>query len=89
MERDWDDYDDYGDFDYDYDHYEDPPLYPAGKIEAMTAEELEREIERQCDIQGALGDAEYINDAAVERAEARYQICVNALNDMLAQHGAL
>ena len=64
--------DDY--FDHEDDYYDDPSLYPSGKIEGMDIHELRDELERQLDIQGSLGDVEYINDAAVERAEMRIRI---------------
>lgn len=54
--------------------YDDPPLYPAAKLAGMTLDELEREHERQCDRQGRLGDAEHINDRAVEETEARCRL---------------
>lgn len=68
----WDDVDS-GMFDDDYgdDLYEDPPLYPEGKLAGMTLEELERELDRQNDRQGRLGDAERIDDRAVEETEMR------------------
>lgn len=55
----------------DQDLYEDPPLYPVGKLAGMSLEELEREYDRQCDRQGRLGEAEHINDRAVEETEMR------------------
>lgn len=65
--------------DYEYDddfdtYYEEPPLYPAGRLAGMTVEQLNAEATRQCHIQGSLGDAEYIDDSAVERAERRYRL---------------
>lgn len=51
--------------------YNEPPLYPAGKLAAMSVDELRREHTRQCGIQGAFGDAEHIDDWAVSEAEAR------------------
>jgi hypothetical protein len=54
--------------------YEDPPLYPPGKLASMSLAELERELDRQCDRQGWLGEAEYINDRAVEETEARCRL---------------
>jgi hypothetical protein len=65
---------DFGDDYYDSDIYEDPPLYPLGHLAGMTLEQLQREADRQSGIQGSLGDAEYIDDAAVERAETRYRL---------------
>ena len=56
---------------YDDGPIEDPPLYPAGKLAAMSLEELERELDRQSDRQGRLGDAERIDDRAVEETEMR------------------
>ena len=68
-------YDDYGEvedwFDDDPGDYKDPPLYPTGKLAGRTVEELEREYDRQCGRQGRLGDAEYIDDRAVEETEMR------------------
>lgn len=66
--------DDYGDLDLDNDWHDDPPLYPVGKLAGMSLEDLERELERQADRQGRLGDAEYIDDRAVEDTEARYRL---------------
>ena len=54
--------------------YEDPPLYPPGKLAEMTVDELKKEFDRQCDLQGRLGDAEYIDDRAVEATEARCRL---------------
>ena len=62
---------DYGD---DDDIYEDPPLYPPGKLADMTVDELKAEFDRQCDRQGRLGDAEHIDDRAVEATEARCRL---------------
>jgi hypothetical protein len=71
----WNDLDDGGfDDDYDDDLYEEPPLYPAGKLAGMTLEELERELDRQCDRQGRLGDADRIDDRAVEETEMRCRV---------------
>jgi hypothetical protein len=56
---------------WDDDVFSDPPLYPPGRLAAMSDEELDREAERQADRQGALGDAEVIDDYAVEIADAR------------------
>lgn len=61
------------------DDYEDPPLYPTGKLASMSLEELEREHERQCDRQGALGDAEYIDDRKVEETEMRCRLVENEI----------
>jgi hypothetical protein len=61
---------DYGDY-WPDDDYDDPPLYPVGKLAGMTVEQLRLEYERQCDRQGALGDADIIDDYAVEQTEAR------------------
>lgn len=61
------------------DDYEDPPLYPVGKLAGMTVADLEKERDRQADIQGALGDAEHIDDVAVERAEARGRLVDNEI----------
>lgn len=58
----------------DYDIYEDPPLYPAGTLAAMSLEELEREYTRQCHRQGSLGDAERIDERAVEETEMRCRL---------------
>src|SRR5437016_705441 len=49
-------------------------LYPEGKLAAMAIEELQRELDRQCDRQGALGDAELIDERAVEKAESRCRL---------------
>ena len=65
------DLDDDGPYD---DHYVEPPLYPAGKLAGMSIEELTAEIHRQGDIQGRLGDAEHIDQAAVERTESRWRL---------------
>lgn len=54
--------------------YDDPPLYPEGWLKRQTLERLRTELDRQCDRQGALGDAEYIDDHAVERTEARIRL---------------
>lgn len=70
-------YDDYEGWD-DRD-YEDPPLYPLGKLAGMTLEELEKESDYQCDRQGRLGDAEYINDYEVEQTEARCTLVENEI----------
>lgn len=52
----------------------DPPLYAEGKLAAMNLAELQAEHERQCDRQGALGDAEVINDQLVTGTEARIRL---------------
>jgi hypothetical protein len=57
-----------------HDYYEDPPLYPNGLLAGMKIEQLRLEADRQSGIQGSLGDAEYIDDAAVYRAEARCRL---------------
>lgn len=67
-----DDYDD--SWLYVDDHYQDPPLYPIGKLAGMTLDQLEREFDRQCDRQGRLGDAEHIDDRAVEETEMRCRL---------------
>ena len=54
--------------------YEDPPLYAPGKLAGMTLAELEREVERQCDRQGRLGDVEYIDERALEECEMRWRL---------------
>lgn len=59
--------------------YSDPPLYPQGRLAGMTVEQLRAEYERQCDRQGRLGDAEYIDDRAVEEAEARCDLVKSEL----------
>lgn len=59
---------------YDDDGYEEPPPYAHGKLASMTLEQLEQEFERQCDRQGRLGDAERIDDRAVEETEARCRL---------------
>jgi hypothetical protein len=64
--------DDYGTF--DDDDYEDPPLYPHGKLASMTLDELRNEHDRQCDRQGRLGDADHIDDRAVEQTEMRCRL---------------
>jgi len=61
-------------YDDDDEYFEEPPLYPPGKLAGMSLDQLEAEADRQCDIQGSLGDAEYINEAAVARAESRYRL---------------
>lgn len=60
--------DDYWD---DDDDYEDPPLYPAGKLAGMSVADLKAELDRQSDRQGWLGEAKYIDDRAVEETEMR------------------
>lgn len=50
------------------------PRHPAGKLADMTLAELEREYDRQCDRQGRLGDAEHIDDRAVEETEMRCNV---------------
>jgi hypothetical protein len=57
-----------------HDRYDDPPLYPAGRLARMTLAELEQELDRQSDRQGRLGDAEWIDDRAVEETEARCRL---------------
>ncbi len=63
----------------------DPPLYPPGKLEGMTLDELKRESDRQADIQGALGDAEFIDDRAVALAEARWDAVDNEIKRRAAR----
>lgn len=67
--------DDYPECDfYDGAPFEDPPLYRPGKLAGMSLDELRKEHDRQCDRQGALGDAEYINERAVEETEMRCRL---------------
>lgn len=56
------------------DEFVEPPLYPDGKLAGMTLEDLEREHDGQCDRQGRLGDAERIDDRAVEQTEMRCRL---------------
>lgn len=84
MTRFFSEYDGYDDNDddcwVDDEHlYEDPPLYPLGKLAAMTVDELRVEYDHQCDRQGRLGDAEYINDRLVEETEMRCNLVVAEL----------
>lgn len=58
----------------DEDFFEDPPLYPVGKLAGMSTVDLHREFDKQCDRQGRLGDAERIDDRAVEDTEARCRL---------------
>lgn len=53
---------------------DDPPLYPLGRLAKMTLEQLERELDRQNSRQGRLGDAEHIDDRAVENTEMRARL---------------
>ena len=58
--------------DEDYDNgFDDPPLYPRGKLASMSLADLEKELDRQAGRQGALGDADYIDNYAVMEAEGR------------------
>lgn len=66
---------------YEDDNYEESPLYPDGWLESRTIDQLEAESSRQGGIQGALGDAEYIDDAAVCRAEARCRMVENEISN--------
>lgn len=70
--------------DYDDNIYVDPPLYPVGKLAGMTVEQLRAEHVRQCDRQGRLGDAEHIDDRAVEETERRCRL----VEDELKRRGA-
>ena len=63
----WDEFNDYDDDDLSVD----PPLYPDGYLASLTLEQLEAEHERQRDRQGSLGDADRIDDRAVEETERR------------------
>lgn len=54
--------------------YDDPPLYAPGRLEKMTVQALRHEYDRQCDRQGALGDADHIDDRAVEETEMRCRV---------------
>lgn len=63
----------------DDDRYEDPPLYPPGKLAGMSLEELERESDRQAGRQGSLGDAEHIDEMAVQETEARWRLVDNEI----------
>lgn len=67
---------DYGD---DDDYYEEPPLYREGRLQSMTVEELEKEHDHQCDVQGAIGDQEpmWSTESRLADAEARIRM-VNA-----------
>lgn len=65
--------------DWNRDDCEEPPLYPVGKLAAMTVDELRKEQMRQGHIQGSLGDAEHIDESAVERAESRWRLVDNKL----------
>jgi hypothetical protein len=71
---DYDDYDDYDDDLWGDVPYEDLPLYPPGKLSDMAIAELNAEYDRQSGLQGRLGDAEHINDMAVEEAEQRCRL---------------
>lgn len=53
---------------------EDTPLYPDGKLVCMPLDELRDEYDRQSDRQGRLGDAERIDDRAVEETEMRCRL---------------
>lgn len=63
----------------DDDRYEDPPLYPPGKLAGMSLEELERESDRQAGRQGSLGDAEHIDEMAVQETESRWRLVDNEI----------
>jgi hypothetical protein len=64
---------------WDWDDEEDPPLYPQGKLAAMSIAELEREYGRQSGRQGRLGDAERIDERAVEETEMRCRLVENEI----------
>lgn len=66
------------DFDFvDDEVFEEPPLYPNGHLAGLNDEQLEAEQSRQAHRQGSLGDAEVIDERAVELAEARWRACDN------------
>ena len=67
-------YDD--DYDFYDDPYEDPPLYPEGRISAMTNDELIQEARRQCSIHdSAIDRCVEMGSPIIENAAARLDIC--------------
>lgn len=60
---------------FDDDNYEEPPLYPAGKILSMTPEQLIAERDRQNRIHDmAVDRCEEINSPTIETAQARANV---------------
>lgn len=61
--------------DYFDDQYEEPPLYPLGKLQGMTPDELISERDRQNRIHDAAVDrCEEINSPTIEIATARARL---------------
>lgn len=56
----------------DADFYEEPPLFPVGFLAGLSDAALAEEIDRLAGAHDVLGDAEYINESAVERARLRF-----------------
>jgi hypothetical protein len=64
------------DFDDGFDDYEDPPLYRAGRIAAMTDTQLVAEARRQCRIHdSAIDRCEPMGSLCIENAAGRLNIC--------------
>lgn len=72
---DWDDCDGCTPDDWIDDDYEEPPLYPAGQLEAFTPEQLITERDRQNRIHDlAVDRCEEINSPTIETAAARARL---------------
>jgi hypothetical protein len=63
-----------------YGNYQEPPLYPDGKLASMSVDELNREIERQSNIHDAAVDrCEDMNSPTIETARFRWEACEHEL----------
>lgn len=70
------------------DDYEEQPLYRPEHLQQMSVDELQREVERLCDQQGRLGDADIIDERALEMVDARYRLVKAEIKRRTTQNAA-